>query len=153
MQTESRKKAQEKYRSTHLAQEKARQRTYREKHKEALSAKKRSWYYANRERAKRVSLAWYRANKDHVAEYKRRCAYGLPAGAFDERLVAQNRSCVICYSPFGATRNIHTDHDHVTHRFRGLLCSHCNRGLGYFRDNPLFLRVAADYLERHNGPK
>jgi len=31
---------------------------------------------------------------------------------------------------------------------RGLCCWSCNKGLQYYRDNPEFLRNAADYLER-----
>ena len=33
---------------------------------------------------------------------------------------------------------------------RGLLCHSCNRGLRYFRDNPAFFQVAAEYLLRFN---
>ena len=39
------------------------------------------------------------------------------------------------------------DHNHETGEFRGLLCMGCNRGLGFFRDNPTYLRNAADYVE------
>lgn len=41
----------------------------------------------------------------------------------------------------------HTDHAHENKKFRGLLCTRCNPGLGYFKDDPTLLRKAADYLE------
>jgi hypothetical protein len=42
----------------------------------------------------------------------------------------------------------HTDHNHETGCFRGILCGNCNTGLGKFRDAPHLLRLGADYLER-----
>ena len=45
------------------------------------------------------------------------------------------------------TENFHTDHDHLTDKVRGLLCSQCNMGLGSFKDNKLILFNAIKYLE------
>lgn len=55
----------------------------------------------------------------------------------------QNR-CRICQLEF--TKTPHVDHDHKTGRVRGLLCVHCNSGLGYFRDSPDLLGEAIRYL-------
>jgi Recombination endonuclease VII len=40
------------------------------------------------------------------------------------------------------------DHDHVTLKFRGLLCHKCNVGLGHYADDPVMVRKAAEYLEK-----
>lgn len=40
------------------------------------------------------------------------------------------------------------DHDHDTGTMRGILCNKCNVGIGFFRDNPLLLESAYDYLRR-----
>jgi hypothetical protein len=38
------------------------------------------------------------------------------------------------------------DHDHRTGEVRGLLCSTCNRLIGFFRDDPVTLFRLALYL-------
>lgn len=50
--------------------------------------------------------------------------------------------CVIC----GSTEKLVVDHCHTTNQVRGMLCNHCNRGLGHFRDNPQLLEFARIYL-------
>ena len=50
--------------------------------------------------------------------------------------------CVIC----GSTEKLVVDHCHTTNQVRGMLCNHCNRGLGHFRDNPDLLEFARIYL-------
>lgn len=51
--------------------------------------------------------------------------------------------CEICgkkYQP-----KLCVDHDHVTKRFRGLLCSQCNRSLGWYENNTHSIQ---EYLAR-----
>ena len=38
------------------------------------------------------------------------------------------------------------DHDHKTKQIRGYLCSKCNRGIGFFNDNPSLLQAAKEYV-------
>ena len=75
---------------------------------------------------------------------------GINRGKFrnvisDEALLALKKEitqCVIC----GNNEKLVVDHDHKTGEVRGLLCNHCNRGLGHFRDDPMLLEFAAQYL-------
>ena len=39
------------------------------------------------------------------------------------------------------------DHNHKNGKFRGMLCNHCNRGLGNFKDNVQNLEKAILYLK------
>lgn len=66
-------------------------------------------------------------------------------------------NCDVCKEPlnFDDSKKVVVDHDHSCcpgnrscgECVRGVLCSRCNVGLGMFRDNPSYLRLAADYLE------
>lgn len=53
--------------------------------------------------------------------------------------------CSICEYPMTPPG---VDHDHETGKVRGLICRKCNTGLGMFRDDPLILERAANYLWR-----
>lgn len=46
----------------------------------------------------------------------------------------------------GSEEKLVVDHDHKKNKIRGMLCNHCNRGLGHFRDDPMLLEFAAQYL-------
>lgn len=59
-----------------------------------------------------------------------------------KQIKAEVTECVIC----GDSGPLVVDHDHATGKVRGLLCNHCNRGLGHFRDSPMLLEFAAQYL-------
>lgn len=80
--------------------------------------------------------------------------YGVTLDWFMAKLETQGGACIVCgyIPPPGGTKSaarLHVDHDHETGAVRDLLCTRCNQGLGYFRDNPDLLRAAADYIERH----
>jgi hypothetical protein len=42
------------------------------------------------------------------------------------------------------------DHNHKNGKFRGMLCNHCNRGLGNFKDNIQNLEKAILYLKNRS---
>lgn len=75
---------------------------------------------------------------------------GINRGRFrsvmsDDELVSLKTStteCTIC----GSAEPLVVDHCHATGRVRGMLCNHCNRGLGHFRDDPMLLEFARLYL-------
>jgi predicted nucleic acid-binding Zn ribbon protein len=82
--------------------------------------------------------------------YNRMYLYGVTPDRFAEMLAEQGGSCGICPAAEpGGKGAWHVDHDHATGRVRGLLCHHCNLGLGNFKDEPSRLRAAITYLEAH----
>lgn len=90
--------------------------------------------------------------------YRRRhlqAVYGLTVEAYDAMLASQGNTCAICKTdnPYGhgnePTRmkmSFAVDHCHETGTVRGLLCNTCNRGLGFFKDNPQLLLEAFKYI-------
>jgi hypothetical protein len=77
--------------------------------------------------------------------------YGIDINQYNELLVNQNNKCAICRTDkparFGRiSKSFHVDHDHKTKKVRGLLCSSCNQGLGYFKDSTTLLQRAMEYL-------
>ncbi len=66
----------------------------------------------------------------------------------------QNGQCVICSIDLDtrshSANSVVVDHCHSSGKVRGLLCNECNRGLGYYHDNPVALRNAAKYIEENS---
>jgi Recombination endonuclease VII len=92
--------------------------------------------------------SWYRENKDGVLERNFKNKYGITYEERDALLAKQKGLCAICGAdaPGGRWGSWHTDHCHETNKVRGMLCDACNRGLGFFKDNPAFLTSAVKYL-------
>lgn len=78
--------------------------------------------------------------------------YGITVEEYEAMFLAQEGKCAICRQPEtalradGIIRFLCIDHDHIDNRIRGLLCYHCNQGLGHFKDKARFLVNAAKYL-------
>ena len=84
---------------------------------------------------------------ERSARSRRLIRYGLTVDEYDDLLTAQNGVCAICGGEPGARRH-HVDHDHVTGKIRGLLCTNCNQGIGRLKDDPNVVLAAAMYLLR-----
>ena len=102
------------------------QKRYREKNKKLLAVYKASWYKS-----------------------KRFDKYGITQELFDNALANQQYSCAICTQKFSDNIRVFVDHCHETGKVRGLLCFHCNTGLGHFKDNKTLLQKAINYLDEH----
>ena len=81
-----------------------------------------------------------------VRRYRRGLQYDELKYRLNGKGHAISESCFICGEPFGALRRRQIDHDHATGDVRGILCASCNLGLGAFRDDPILLIRAANYL-------
>lgn len=133
----------------------------------------RKWVEANPDRvAAYKQTAAYANSRERKRAYDKerllRKSYGISVAERDALFAAQGGECPICQvamsqetslvpSSKGSrltkyviakSRNYPVvDHCHTTGKVRGILCLGCNRGLGFFRDDPAKLRRAADYLD------
>ena len=76
--------------------------------------------------------------------------FGLTVARYDLMYSHQNGVCAVCGNPEPTGKLLAVDHNHVTGVVRGLLCSNCNRALGQFKDSPVILESALNYLRRLN---
>lgn len=80
--------------------------------------------------------------------------YGMSVEDYDALLASQGGGCAICHGVNKSGQRLAVDHDHACcpgktscgRCVRALLCANCNLGLGKFRDDPLLLAAAIEYL-------
>lgn len=109
----------------------------------ACCSKQTSEYYKNnKKKCNQIHRKWVKENKERVAFIKAKSSYGITEGEYKNL----KKVCQIC----GCKENLVIDHSHRTMKIRGMLCQNCNKGLGFFKDNPILLERASDYvLGRH----
>jgi hypothetical protein len=94
--------------------------------------------------------AYRAANSFKLKDNKLRRSYGISLVDYLEMLEAQNGRCKICKTDVpGGAGSFHVDHCHSSNKVRGLLCHHCNVGIGNFKDNISTLASAILYLSEH----
>ena len=95
---------------------------------------------------------WNANNPDKVRAQQLRTQmrkYGITPQEYDALLEKQEGKCAICKETCAVYGRLCVDHDHTTGKIRGLLCNHCNTGLGKFKDKVELLDVAIEYLKRN----
>lgn len=86
--------------------------------------------------------------------YKRRFRkHGLTEETYNKLKQDQNSRCMICgvvpTDNYGGLHDgFHIDHSHETGRVRGLLCKHCNVGIGMLKESEEILLGTINYLRK-----
>lgn len=89
-------------------------------------------------------------------KYQLKKDYGITLEQYDQMFEAQGYCCANqgCRAKFANTlKGWHVDHDHLTGKVRGILCSNCNVALGHAQDNADRLFGLAVYIKNHEGGK
>lgn len=106
--------------------------------------------WARNDRAKPSSR-----HREHIRNSHLKRNYGLTPEQRDEMFDSVDGKCELCghemmrrgKSQYGSV----IDHDHVSGKMRGMICSRCNTGLGKLGDSIAGLIKAVDYLARKSG--
>lgn len=98
----------------------------------------------------RTNHASYASKYERTRTHKLKTLYGITPAQFDQMCTDQNNACAICSSPFETRKQAHVDHNHETGSVRGLLCTRCNMGIGYFRENVHTMLAAVLYVIQHS---
>lgn len=84
--------------------------------------------------------------RQKTTNYHLKKDFGINLTQYNSLLLSQKNHCAICPKEPSKKRRLAVDHDHITGRIRGLLCTRCNVALGLLRDNPSFLANMGEYL-------
>lgn len=92
-----------------------------------------------------VNTSDYRSVKS--AKYRR--LYGISIEDAEHLLHEQGNCCAICrLNVEASTHPFCVDHDHESGAIRGVLCRDCNLALGMFKDDPIKISNALNYLSK-----
>ena len=122
--------------------------------RELANARARKSYQKNLEKNREYSrnkAKEYRSDPEKAAKIKaRKRANGAGLAPEEIQKIRENQGnkCAIC----GDNDPTDLDHCHTSGQVRWLLCKHCNRGLGAFKDSPFLLEKAAQMLRAVQQP-
>jgi len=112
----------------------------------------KEYYLKNREYIRAQQNAYHKRTR---RERYLKILYNLTPEQYLEMVEEQENLCAICFKPetqitkvTGKVRPLSVDHCHTSGRVRGLLCNTCNQALGLFKDDPVLLSNAINYLSK-----
>ena len=97
----------------------------------------------------------YPKSKEQIRRTRLKHSYGITLEEYNKMFIEQGGVCDICKNPQtvqnfkGITSSLAVDHDHNTGKIRGLLCSNCNTGIGFFEEDEKRILKVLEYLRKH----
>lgn len=124
-----------------------------ENNKERARATRRAHYERNKAKSLKQTREWREKNPERAKRNRRNSEmirkYRITLEEYEAILKKQGGVCAICKGPPSHSMvNFDVDHCHNSKKVRGLLCRHCNQGLGHFKDDPENLKRAVHYVRR-----
>lgn len=124
-----------------------------DKIREQANARAKKSYHNNLEKNRERQCLHQKARREDpikgevIKARKRADGAGLTPEEIETIRQNQGNLCAICEDP----EPTDLDHCHTSGKVRWLLCKHCNRALGAFRDRSDLMRKAANMLDAINS--
>lgn len=119
------------------------QKQYYKKNKTKIIKREQDRYKKNRIKILKQRKSYYVDNRKDILLKNKLIKYKLTKEDYEWLLDEQNGKCAICF----IETNLVVDHDHKTGKVRGLLCGHCNKALGFLREDVSLLENIKNYLK------
>ena len=109
-------------------------------------------YNKDKRQANGISYRCRNCSRTSIRKYNLRAKYNLEVGEYNILLEKSQGQCTCCSkrlhnnAPHPEDRPI-IDHDHKTGKVRAILCNHCNRMVGYLREDPKYTMKLLDYIQ------
>lgn len=103
---------------------------------------------------KEYARAYHQKNIVQSFERRLKTQYGITLEDYKLLREQQFSRCAICgaHETKGQYGRLYVDHDHKTGKVRGLLCSHCNLGIGKFNEDVSIMNRAMIYIVQGGVP-
>ena len=120
--------------------------------KDKMLAERKAWRKNNKDKVKKSHAKYYKSHKKEVKNSMLKSRYGITIDDYNNMFKEQNGKCAICdIHQVALNKSFCIDHNHETGEVRGLLCSRCNYGLGFFDDSSKNMKSAIRYLKKHKS--
>lgn len=110
------------------------------------------WRINNLERSRKNSKSYQKRHPEQLLKWQLK-KYNLSLSEYNHMVFKQNNKCAICGNEAKGMQHkkdrLCVDHDKDTKKVRGLLCGHCNIGIGNLFHNTALLQKAIKYLNEN----
>lgn len=129
----------------------AKQKIFRQKpeYKEYKRKWEKEWRKKNIVKSRERIRKWYKDNPEKARSAKLKSGYGINLDDYNQIFDSQNGLCAICKEKEIRGTYLCVDHNHITGKVRGLLCSKCNSAIGYLNEDIDIFLEAIKYLKKY----
>jgi Recombination endonuclease VII. len=115
--------------------------------KKCLTEYGKERYRENSESYKKRQNNYYAKNKKQIRQKAREHLFKISEEEYSILYQLQKGECAICGVKESEMQfNLAIDHNHKTGEIRGLLCRHCNSGIGFLKENIDIFKKAILYI-------